>query len=85
MSWGRVDGGSWKYFAKPTPEKRIQSQIHDTKIVTNPVTFGDRQAGFYSEPITLNPPTSTDGASVRCTFDGSVPDKNTPVFQVLNF
>ena len=84
VSWGRVDGGSWKYFAKPTPEKK-NTESDPYSGVTNPVTFGDRQAGFYSEPITLNPPTSTDGASVRCTFDGSVPDKNTPVFSSSQF
>ena len=79
VSWGRVDGGGWKYFAKPTPEKK-NTESDSYVDISEPVIFGDHQAGFYSEAISLNPPTSPDGASVRCTFDGSLPDKNTPVF-----
>ena len=84
VSWGRVDGGGWKYFAKPTPEKK-NTEADPFEGMAQPVEFGNQQAGFYSEPISLNPPSSPDGAEIRCTFDGSLPTKNSPVFAASEF
>jgi len=76
-SWGIMNGGSWKYFATPTPEKKnIESTAFSG--IGPTVTFGSTQAaGFYANPITLAIPTASSGATVRCTFDGSVPNAST--------
>lgn len=76
VSWGIVDGGEWKYFEKPTPEKpNTASQAYEgfSEKVSLPA------GGFYSEVITLQPVTSAEG-TVRCTFDGSIPTAQTEEF-----
>lgn len=84
VSWGRVDGGDWKIFGNPTPEKK-NTDSPAFSGVAQPVVFGQQQAGFYNEPISLSPPSSPDGGTVRCTFDGSVPTKDSPVFSASEF
>ncbi|OIP46922.1 MAG: hypothetical protein AUK31_07505 [Fibrobacteres bacterium CG2_30_45_31] len=76
-SWGIMNRGTWKYFGTPTPEKKnIESTAFDG--IGPTVTFGSTQAaGFYKNPITLEIPTASSGATVRCTFDGSVPTSST--------
>lgn len=79
MSWGIVDGGAWKYFDKPTPEKpNTASTAYEG--VAPKFTFSGAQGGFYNEPVTLNPPSVSNGIKVRCTRDGSVPTKNSEEF-----
>ena len=79
MSWGIVDGGAWKYFDKPTPEKpNTASTAYEG--VAPKFTFSGAQGGFYNEPVTLNPPSTSNGLKVRCTRDGSEPTKNSEEF-----
>ena len=79
LSWGIVDGGYWKYFEKPTPEKpNTESKAYDEVV---PVAdMSGLKAGFYSDAFTLNPPALEDGVKLRCTTDGSVPTENSPEF-----
>jgi len=79
LSWGIVDGGSWKYFAKSTPEKKnTESTAYDGMAPS--VNMDDVKAGFYSGPVTINPPTVESGVTVRCTMDGSAPTENSEAF-----
>ena len=79
LSWGIVDGGYWKYFDKPTPERpNTESKAYDELV---PVAdMSSLKSGFYSEPFKLNPPSLEDGVKLRCTTDGSVPTENSPEF-----
>ena len=80
MSWGIVDGGAWKYFDKPTPEKpNTASTAYEG--VAPKFTFSGSQGGFYNEPVTLNPPSTSGDIKVRCTRDGSEPTKNSEEFR----
>ena len=46
VSWGIVDGGVWKYFGTPTPEKRnTEATAYDG--MGPSVDFGSIKAGFY--------------------------------------
>lgn len=79
MSWGIVDGGEWKYFDKPTPEKpNTASKAYDE--VAPAVDMSGLKSGFYSDAFTLNPPSLPEGVSLRCTTNGSEPDENSPEF-----
>ncbi|MCF0223177.1 MAG: CotH kinase family protein [Fibrobacter sp.] len=79
MSWGIVDGGAWKYFDKPTPEEpNTKSTAYDD--VAPDFEFKSGKAGFYNEELVLNPPSAPEGIKIRCTQDGSLPTKNSPVF-----
>ena len=79
MSWGIVDGGYWKYFDKPTPEKpNTASKAYDE--VAPAVDMSGLKSGFYSDAFTLNPPSLPEGVSLRCTTNGSEPDENSPEF-----
>ena len=79
LSWGIVDGGYWKYFETPTPEKpNTASKAYDE--VAPEADMSGLKSGFYSEPFKLNPPALDEGVKLRCTTDGSVPTENSPEF-----
>ena len=80
MSYGIVDGGFWKFFEKPTPEKpNTESPAYDG--MAPKFAFNGKSGGFYNEPITLNVPTGLpEGMKVRCTQDGSLPTENSKEF-----
>lgn len=79
MSWGIVDGGVWKYFDKPTPEKpNTKSTAYDGVAPT--FTFSGAEGGFYDGEVVLNAPKTSDGLKVRCTQNGSAPTKDSPEF-----
>ena len=79
LSWGIVDGGYWKYFETPTPEKpNTESKAYDELVPA--ADMSGLKSGFYSEAFTLNPPTMADGVKLRCTTDGSEPTENSPEF-----
>ena len=79
ISWGIVDGGAWKYFGEPTPEKPNNVATAYDGLAPS-FTFNGSQGGFYKEALTLNPPDVSDGLKVRCTQDGSAPTKDSPEF-----
>lgn len=80
MSWGIVDGGAWKYFEVPTPEKpNTESPAYDG--VAPKINFGDFGGGFYNGSVTLQKPNVPEGVTIRCTKDGSVPTKNSEKFE----
>lgn len=74
ISWGRTATG-WKYFATPTPEADNAESLGSDGFVALPVF--ERGGGFFKDSVVLVPPAAEDGASVRCTFDGSAPDAST--------
>lgn len=79
VSWGIVDGGEWKFFGNPTPEKPNNVETaYDGMAPT--FTFSGSQGGFYTKEVTLNPPNVSDGLKVRCTQDGSAPTKSSAEF-----
>ncbi|MCQ2092384.1 MAG: CotH kinase family protein [Fibrobacter sp.] len=79
VSWGITDGGIWKYFDKPTPEKaNTASTAYDG--VAPEFNFSGAQGGFYSGEIKLNAPQVSGGVKVRCTQNGSAPTKDSPEF-----
>lgn len=78
VSWGIVDGGGWKFFGEPTPEKpNNQKTAYDGMAPT--FSFTGASGGFYDKEITLNPP-SAEGMKVRCTKNGSVPTEESDEF-----
>lgn len=78
VSWGIVDGGGWKFFGEPTPEKpNNEKTAYDGMAPT--FSFTGASGGFYDKEITLNPPTA-EGMKVRCTKDGSVPTEESDEF-----
>ncbi|MDR1760275.1 MAG: CotH kinase family protein [Fibrobacter sp.] len=76
ISWGIVDGGNWKYFGKPTPEK--PNNIESAYDEFTPVVSFENSAGFYQEPFTVTIPSAGAGVKVRCTQDGSLPTASSP-------
>ncbi len=79
LSWGIVDGGSWKYFEKPTPEKpNTEATAYDG--VAPEFNFSGSEGGFYNGQVVLNAPSTSDGLKIRCTRDGSEPTKNSQEF-----
>ncbi len=74
ISYGIVSGGEWKYFSKPTPEKKNTTATAFDGFSTKPEL---PPAGFYSESVTLAVPQNAAG-TLRCTFDGSFPTEDTP-------
>ena len=79
LSWGIVDGGDWKYFAVSTPEKK-NTEATAYEGMAPSVNMDNIKAGFYSNPITIDPPTVESGVTVRCTMDGSAPTENSEAF-----
>ncbi|MGC6425719.1 MAG: lamin tail domain-containing protein [Akkermansiaceae bacterium] len=61
----------------PTPA-RANTGVAFTDFVETPVTVPER--GFYHEPIEVVSTTSTPGATLRYTTDGSEPTESSPVF-----
>lgn len=72
MSWGIVDGGSWKVFAKPTPEaKNTESKAYND--VARRLNFDAIHSGFYDSAFPISLPDTREGESIRCTKNGSLP------------
>ena len=80
MSWGRIDGGGWRYMDKPTPEAP-NTEAEAYQGVVAKFNFGSAAAGFYSSQVTLKKPTVSDGTKIRCTKDGSLPNENSEEFK----
>ena len=79
VSWGIVDGGDWKYFGSPTPEKpNTEATAYDGMAPS--VDFGSVKAGFYADAVTFNPPQLESGVTLRCTTDGSAPTSSSQEF-----
>lgn len=79
LSWGIVDGGVWKYFDKPTPERpNTEATAYDGMAPT--FDFTGSKGGFYTGSVTMNPPSVDGSVKIRCTEDGSAPTANSPEF-----
>ena len=79
LSWGITDGGIWKYFDKPTPEKpNTGSTAYDA--LAPELDLSQIKGGFYNDPVTINPPSLPSGVKLRCTEDGSAPGANSQEF-----
>lgn len=79
VSWGIVDGGAWKYFDKPTPEKPNTASVAYDGVAPS-FSFNGAQGGFYNGEVILNAPATSDGLKIRCTQNGSAPTKDSPEF-----
>ncbi|MCF0221125.1 MAG: CotH kinase family protein [Fibrobacter sp.] len=79
VSWGITDGGVWKFFDKPTPEKPNTSSTGYDGVAPE-FNFSGAQGGFYNGEVQLNAPTVSGGIKVRCTQNGSAPTKDSPEF-----
>lgn len=72
-SYGR-SGGQNRYFSPPTP-----GAVNSTTVLSSeaaPPTFGTSR-GFFSAPFSLTLSTTTSGATIRYTTDGSEPTAST--------
>ena len=80
VSWGIVDGGDWKYFGTPTPEKpNTEATAYDG--MAPAVDFSSIKSGFYSgNSVTIDPPSVESGVTLRCTTDGSAPTSSSEEF-----
>lgn len=80
VSWGIVDGGDWKYFGTPTPEKPNTASTAYEGMAPS-VDFSSIKSGFYDGPeVTINPPSVESGVTLRCTTDGSAPTASSEEF-----
>lgn len=79
MSWGRIDGGLWRYMSKPTPEAP-NTEADAYQGVVPKFDFGSAKAGFYNSTVTLKKPKVSDGTKIRCTKNGSLPTKDSEEF-----
>ena len=79
ISFGRVSDGSYKYFATATPEA-VNDEANAYAALAPAADFSTAPGGFYDEPISISPPTVAEGATVRCTDNGSKPTEDTPAF-----
>ena len=80
MSWGRVDGGVWRYMDKPTPEApNTEAQAYQGVVAK--FNFGSATAGFYNSPVTLKKPNVSDGTKIYCTKNGSEPSDKSEEFK----
>ena len=79
MSWGRVDGGVWRFMEKPTPEAP-NTEAEAYQGVVPKFDFGSAKAGFYNSAVTLKKPQASDGTKIRCTKNGSLPTKSSEEF-----
>ena len=77
ISYGIVDGGEFMYFDIPTPEKKNTKSVSYSGFSEKPIL---PPAGFYTDSITINP-TEKENASLHCTFDGSVPTKESELIE----
>jgi hypothetical protein len=68
-SYGLTSGG-WRYFATPTPG--APNDASTLSGVVEPVAFSVAR-GFFSQPFSLTLSSSTPGAEIWYTTDGSVP------------
>ena len=79
VSYGRTADGSYKYFANSTPEA-ANDDANAYAALAPAADFSTTPGGFYSEPITIAAPTVAEGATVRCTENGSAPTQDSPAF-----
>jgi hypothetical protein len=68
------EGLSYGYLKTPTPgEENDESQVWEGKVESVEFSVG---RGFYENPITIELTTTTPGAAIRYTIDGSEPAEN---------
>ena len=79
ISFGRTADGSYKYFANATPEA-ANDDANAYETLAPAADFSATPGGFYNEPITIAAPTVAEGATVRCTENGSAPTESSPAF-----
>ena len=71
ISWGIVNGGDWKYYSTPTPEKKnTSSTAYDG--FAGAVSLSPA-GGFYDDSVVVSISEADSGATVRCSSDGSAP------------
>lgn len=74
ISMGRLenDNGDWKLLSFPTPGAPNNSEAINSRSIADAVSFSI-QGGFYAEPQVLEITSTTPGATIYYTLDGSVP------------
>jgi hypothetical protein len=79
FSTGRLpDGGSnWKIFENPTPQSANGGTLFST---FSDVLTSSHEAGFYPGAISVSLSTTTIGAQIRYTLDGSEPDLSSDIY-----
>lgn len=79
MSYGRKPDGksNWYYFATPTPKSANTTTGYDG-VLPQP-TFS-KQRGFYNDDFNLTLSTTTPGAEIRYTTDGSLPTASSALY-----
>lgn len=78
ISFGKNRKKVWGFIAAPSPEA-VNRNSTWYKNLSEKVPV-ETEAGFYSEPITIQPPVVNSSGTVRCTQDGSIPDSLSPIF-----
>lgn len=78
ISYGINDEGTWGYFAESSPRsKNKDSEWNET--ITSAVTL-ETKAGFFDDSVVVVFPDTFDGATIRCSQDGSIPNDSSPAF-----
>lgn len=79
ISYG-FDGTQFGYFETPTP-----ATANGVSTVTNIAgkVYFSVQRGFFDQPFSLSLSTTTPGATIRYTIDGSEPNPNSPLYTGL--
>ncbi len=80
ISYGRYPDGSghWEFFDEPTPGSPNRSSGFEELL--DPPEFS-QQGGFYQQDLELELTTTSAGAEIRYTLDGSEPDRSSPRYE----
>lgn len=70
ISFGLTPAGQTGYFDRPSPGRVNSATLQEGFL---PPLFLSHQRGFYQQPVLLRLASSTDGAAIRYTLDGSRP------------
>jgi hypothetical protein len=79
VSYGRIpDGGSgFQFFTTPSPKATNFTTPAGDYAATPAASV---EGGFFSTPLQVILTTTTTGAEIRYTLDGSIPDASSPVY-----
>lgn len=79
-SYGCLPDGSvtMRYFGTPTPDASNNTSTGYNTYTADPTFVPD--GGFYSTPVSLTISSTTAGAIIHYTTDGSEPDASSPIF-----
>lgn len=76
ISYGINEDGIWGYYGEPSPKSaNIESAWNES--IAPSVTM-ETEGGFFKDSVKINFPETSNGETIRCTQDGSIPNEDSP-------